>query len=225
MTTHVDPRRPHVILVGTDFTDASKLAVRQAWHLATQRTDAQLHVAHVADDDRGLRLKTDALLHRDALLRELPAKVRNHAIQQAQAASLAPLHQALGVHVRLGDPVDGLLQLAADLDAAMLVVGSHAKTGLDRFLGSVSNALVKAGKLPVLVSRPRDLEAMAKSAQLEPPCPDCVDTRHVTAGAEWWCEVHARPHVPTHVYSSTQRVDFAKPAADFEGALRPASNA
>ncbi|MEQ8461733.1 MAG: universal stress protein [Sandaracinaceae bacterium] len=225
MTTHVDPRRPHVILVGTDFSEASMLAVRQAWHLATQRADAQLHVAHVADDARGLRRKTDALRHQDALLREMPAKVRAHAVQQAQAGQLAPLHQPLGVHVRLGDPVDGLLQLAADLDAAMLVVGSHGKTGIARWLGSVSERLVKAGRLPVLVSRPRDLTTMAKSERLEPPCPDCVAARHASSGERWWCEVHARPHVETHVYSSTQRVDFAKPAADFEGALRPASNA
>lgn len=224
MTTHVVPRRPHVILVGTDFSAASELAVRQAWHLATQRADAQLHVAHVADAAPGLS-EAATLRHRDQLLRELPPRVRAHAIQQASAGRLAPLHQPLGVHVRLGDPVDGLLQLAADLDAAMLVVGSHGKTGIARWLGSVSEKLVRAGRLPVLVSRPRDLTAMARTERLEPPCPDCVAARHASRGERWWCEVHARPHVATHVYSSTQRVDFAKPAADFEGALRPASNA
>ena len=156
MTTHVDPRRPHVILVGTDFSEASMLAVRQAWHLATQRADAQLHVAHVADDARGLRRKTDALRHQDALLREMPAKVRAHAVQQAQAGQLAPLHQPLGVHVRLGDPVDGLLQLAADLDAAMLVVGSHGHGPLGRaVLGSVSAACVRRAGCPVVVVTPR----------------------------------------------------------------------
>lgn len=213
-------KRPHVIVVGTDFSEVSNLAIQQAWLLASQRPDGQLHVVHSIDTRRGLTSKADEVEREDRLLQELPAKVRNHAIQQAQLGELPPLNQPLGVHVRLGKADEAILQLAADLDAAMLVVGSHGRSGLDKLiLGSVSEKLVRAGRLPVLVSRPRHLETMAKSEKLEPPCPDCVATRHQTGGNQWWCEVHSRPRAEHMIHSSTQRVNFSKAPMDFEGAL------
>lgn len=215
-----NPKRPHVIVVGTDFSEVSNLAIQQAWHLATQREDAQLHVVHAIDTRRGLTSKAAEVEREERLLEELPAKVRNHVVRQAQAGQLPPLHQPLGVHVRLGKPDEAILQLAADLDAAMIVVGSHGRSGLDKLmLGSVSEKLVRAGRLPVLVSRPKHLETMAKSERLEPPCPDCVAVRHQSGGQQWWCEVHARPHAEQHIHSSTQRVSFHKAPMDFEGAL------
>src|SRR5690606_28444538 len=124
------------------------------------------------------------------------------------------------VHVRLGAPAEAILQLAADLDASMIVVGSHGKTGFRKWvLGSVSQSLVKAGLLPVLVSRPRHLASMATSERLEPPGPDCVAARRASNGTEWWCEMHSRERPATHVYSSTQRVSFSKPPMDAHGAL------
>src|SRR5690606_17201786 len=197
----------------------SALALRQAWELATQREDAWLHVVHVVSKPaltpRDVRYRVV-----DQKLTELPDKVRNHAIREAQAAQLPPLHNPLGVHVRLGAPAEAILQLAADLDASMVVVGSHGKTGFRKWvLGSVSQSLVKSGLLPVLVSRPRQLASMATSEQLEPPCPDCVAVRRESDGTEWWCEMHARERPPTHVYSHTQRVSFSKPPMDTQGAL------
>ncbi|HJL18544.1 MAG TPA: universal stress protein [Sandaracinaceae bacterium LLY-WYZ-13_1] len=212
--------RPHVIVAATDFSEISNLALQQAWSLATQRQDAQLHVIHVVDAHRGLRSKSSELERESELLETLPGELRNHAIQQAQVGKLPPLHQPLGVHVRIGEPAGMILQLAADLDAAMVVVGSHGRSGLDKLLlGSVSEKLVKAGRLPVLVSRPKHLEGMARSEKLEPPCPDCIAVRHRSGGNQWWCEVHGRPHTETHVYSASENVRFSKAPMDFEGAL------
>jgi nucleotide-binding universal stress UspA family protein len=214
------PGRPHVIVAATDFSEVSNLALQQAWQLATQRSDAELHVVHVVDDRRGPTSKSAELQREEQLLAELPDAVRNHAIAQAQAGKLPPLHRPLGVHVRLGKPAPSILQLAADLDAALVVVGSHGRSGLSKLvLGSVSEELVKSGRLPVLVSRPKNLEGMAQSAKLDPPCADCIRVRHETGGRQWWCELHGRPHADHHVHSSTQRVSFSKSPMDFEGAL------
>jgi nucleotide-binding universal stress UspA family protein len=212
--------RPHVIVAATDFSEVSNLALQQAWQLASQRPDAELHVVHVVDERRGLSSKEAELEREEQLLAGLPDELRNHAVQQAQLGKLPPLRRPLGVHVRLGKPAQAILQLAADLDAAMIVVGSHGRSGLDKLLlGSVSAELVKAGRLPVLVSRPKNLEGMAKSEKLEPPCADCIRVRHESGGEQWWCELHGRPHAEHHIHSSTQRVRFSKSPMDFEGAL------
>ena len=56
-------RRPHAIVVGADFSKASQLAILQAWHLATQREYAVLHLVYVIED-RGMLLNRAQRLHR-----------------------------------------------------------------------------------------------------------------------------------------------------------------
>jgi len=203
------------IIAGVDFTPVSGLALMEAWSHAARRRDARLHVLHVADEGAPLRTEREVLHDRDAILERLPDALYQHTLKLCTGAALPPLHHPLGVHVRFGDPAQETLQLAADVDADLLVVGSHGKRGLSRMLGSVSSALVKAGRLPVLVMRPKDLEDMRREEQLEPPCPDCVEARN--AGRGFWCALHARDHADVHAHSSTQRVRFAKQPFDAEG--------
>ena len=211
---------PYVILVATDFSDDSALAVKEAWQLATQRTDAQLHLVHVLSDKPTLLSTEEAMVRNERLMSDTPDELRNHAIGVAQAARLAPLHRAMGFHVRLGDPAEAILQLAADVDAEMIVVGSHGKSGLKRaMLGSVSEKLIRTAPLPVLVTRPRDMETLTKSETVEPPCTDCLAVRHASGGEKWWCDLHGRDHISPHGWSKTQRVDSSKVPMDFEGAM------
>ena len=55
------------------------------------------------------------------------------------------------------DPADTLLEIARDLGAAVVVVGSHGITGLrTRLLGRVSRKLIEHSDRPVLVIRHED---------------------------------------------------------------------
>ena len=55
-------------------------------------------------------------------------------------------------YVRFGKPVDVILERAASLRPRMLVMGTHARTGLSRVLfGSVEENVVRQVSLPVLV--------------------------------------------------------------------------
>jgi len=219
-TASAQSTAPHVIIVATDFSDVSRLAVKQAWKLATERADAQLHAIHVIDDRKGLESKTEYISREEHLLATMPATLRDHVVECAEEAGLGPLNRPLGIHVRLGSPATQIMQLAVDLDAAMIVVGSHGKHGLDKLLlGSVSEKLVRNAGIPVLVSRPKNFEGVAHSEGLDPPCPDCLEVRHRTGGEKWWCDLHAREHVPTHIYSSTEVGSFTKEPFDFEGGM------
>lgn len=54
---------------------------------------------------------------------------------------------------------------------------------------------------PVLVFRPKG--APPKSPVIEPPCPDCVDTRATSGGRQYWCEQHRTRKVQRHVDRDT----------------------
>jgi nucleotide-binding universal stress UspA family protein len=54
--------------------------------------------------------------------------------------------------VRTGDPSDELLALAKELDASLVVLGTHGRSGLSHLLlGSTTEKLIRKSPLPVLV--------------------------------------------------------------------------
>jgi nucleotide-binding universal stress UspA family protein len=68
------------------------------------------------------------------------------------ARALASPHFTVSTEVRLGDPVTTVCEFGATFD--LIVVGSHGRKGLDRFLlGSVSHGIVHRAGCPVLVVR------------------------------------------------------------------------
>jgi hypothetical protein len=108
-------------------------------------------------------------------------------------------------HLRLDAPATEIAQMAADLEADMVVVGTHGRRGIARLLlGSVAEAVVRLAPCPVLVVRPKALPE--PGPQIEPPCPQCVETRTASAGAEFWCERHRERHGQRHTYSQRDRV-------------------
>jgi nucleotide-binding universal stress UspA family protein len=65
-------------------------------------------------------------------------------------------------HARIGDASSTLLQMAVDYDADVLIVGTHARRGVDRLmLGSVAERLVREARCPVLIARPKQQELHA----------------------------------------------------------------
>jgi hypothetical protein len=59
----------------------------------------------------------------------------------------------------------------------------------------------------VLIALPKDYTGKAVSDSIQPPCPDCVQIRQSTSGAQYWCERHSRAYLKPHVYepSDAQR--------------------
>lgn len=63
-----------------------------------------------------------------------------------------------------GDPAEMICARAMDVDADLIVMTSHGRTGLSRaWLGSVADAVVRHSTLPVLVRRPRSGDHSWKS--------------------------------------------------------------
>lgn len=159
------------IVVGADLSETGDNAIRQAVALARQIGSSELHVTHVivsAHDLRDQRL--------EALGRELPAKLeqlRKHVSTLcAPGADESAFKVECVFHIRLGNPAHALHQVAVDVDADLIVVGTHGRTGVEKLLlGSVAQELMTIARVSVLVAHPNRLHDLTKTARIEPPRP------------------------------------------------------
>jgi nucleotide-binding universal stress UspA family protein len=200
--------KPYVIVVGTDYSSTSDLAFQHALELAVARPRADVHVVNV------VRLYgTQALVDGPAeptgfasvTLADAMALVQRYIEQRRQAFEGSLESVRIRAHLRLEAPAQEIAQIAADLEADLVVVGTHGRRGIARLLlGSVAEAVVRIAPCPVFVVRPKELPEQLP--RIEPPCPQCVETRRATSGAEYWCEQHRERHGQRHTYSQRDRV-------------------
>jgi nucleotide-binding universal stress UspA family protein len=159
------------IVVGADLSETGDHALRQALALARDLPDSELHVTYVIRTER----KPDAQ-QLEGMSRDLRSKLdalRAHVTTVcAPPRGGEPFTQETVFHVRLGDPAQAIHQVAVDVDADMIVVGTHGRKGMDKLmLGSVAQELVRIAHMPVVVARPKDLSGLKKTDKVEPPRP------------------------------------------------------
>ncbi len=140
---------PTRVLLATDGSPDAALAAQSAIELC-ERTGSELHVTHV-----GEYLPTYF-----AYTEEEPAELRQAARQllDEQARRISEAGGTVAeTHLRLGRPAEQIVELAEELDAGVVVVGSRGLGGLRRaVLGSVSDAVVRHAHCPVFVVRDKD---------------------------------------------------------------------
>ncbi len=145
------------VVVGIDFSEQSARALSEAVALTAERPDALLHVVHVALD-YGPMLRLDIGEEVLTLTAEEATRfVEKHmeTFLESHAANLPA--ERLRAHVGVGAASDELVRVAADVDADLIVVGTHGRTGMRRLLlGSVAEAVVRKAGCPVLVVRDKD---------------------------------------------------------------------
>lgn len=163
-------KNAYPIVVGIDFTAASDVAIQKALELSRRVEGDSLHLVHVLpalDAKRGDHLEREAE-RIEAAYAELRAYVLDHATRLDRGA----WNQETVFHVRRGDPSEALHQLAVDVDAELVVVGTHQRKGLAKLvLGSVAEKLVSTSRVPVLVACEKNFEGLAKTEVPEPRRP------------------------------------------------------
>lgn len=180
-----------VILVALDFSETSRRALDVARDLTKGQPNPELHVVHVLPPVRGpIGPGELASAGEVELLRDL-----DHASNELGAVCAAAqqgIDARVEGHVRIGDPDREIVQLASDIAADLVVVGTHGRTGIARaLLGSVAEQVVRRAPCAVLTVKPKQLAAWAK---IEPPCPECVKVQRETKGERLWCERHSERH-------------------------------
>jgi nucleotide-binding universal stress UspA family protein len=123
------------IVVGTDGSDRAKLAVGEAVRLA-KALGVEVHVVSAFTPLRGVRI-AGASEGAAKVWAPLPDAEVEATLSQA-AAAVRMQDVKVTTHAIERDPVDALLQVAPDVDAGMIVVGSKGMHGAGRLtLGNV----------------------------------------------------------------------------------------
>ena len=142
------------ILVPTDGSDAADRAFEQALDLA-RTYDAEMHVLHVVDVS-ALAGEFDAMTVIDQLEasgEELTDRLRKRADEVGVSVE---------TEVVEGVPHRTLLDYADENDVDLVVMGTHGRTGLERYLlGSVTERVVRKSPVPVLTVREEDAKSSA----------------------------------------------------------------
>jgi nucleotide-binding universal stress UspA family protein len=193
----------YTIVVGIDFSGLSDSALDQALEMASLHAGAEVHVLYVEPDGFvGLALDpTLGIADADTVLVRVQERAKQRADRMAPHLRKRQIRRIVA-HFRHGSPAENVAQLAADLDADLVVVGSHGHHGLERFfLGSVAERVSRLARCPVWIVRPKDYSTAGRVPEIEPACPDCLAKRAETGGVDLWCARHSEHHLRPHRYS------------------------
>lgn len=179
-----------VILAAVDRTEEASDVIRTAAILARTLPGAEVHLAHVIVATTPL--EAAAPLDKDGAL----AKAGD-LLDRSVAGARTYFDGSVVGHLALGAPQREILQLAASLQADVVVVGGSRKGKLERFvLGSVSEQIVRKASCAVLVARPKDYANAPP--EIEPPCPACEEVQRASSGSTLWCAEHR--HTTQHAH-------------------------
>jgi nucleotide-binding universal stress UspA family protein len=139
--THWLPRK--TIVVAIDFSDDSFAALDTALEMVDAPT--HLHVIHV--------LPVLEPMEPGVIWHTIDDKSRSEHAEKALQEELDRRGQTgVKVAIRFGDPGHEVADYAENVQAGLIIVASHGRTGLKRLLiGSVADRVVRLAHCPVLV--------------------------------------------------------------------------
>ncbi len=174
----------YVILAAFDDSDAATHVGATTASVASATLGAEVHLMHVvtgSDKPEGFKKHGS---HVDEFARRL------------RTVFPGPLFGHLGS----GPPWKAIVQLAANLNADLIVVGPHDRVGIERFAqGSIAEKVARHAHCPVLLARSKTHIA-ERSTEIEAPCAHCVEMQHKTQGKDLWCAQHSQHHKKGHTY-------------------------
>jgi nucleotide-binding universal stress UspA family protein len=202
---------PYTIVVGVDYSETGNLAFERALELAVAMPSAEVHVIHVLPMYDGSTDASGGWTRGLPTLNDAAEQLRGYVATRCEAFRAAHPGQNLRVldeiraHQRVEAIAPEIAQLAADLEADLVVVGTAGKRGLSRLvLGSTAESTVRLAPCPVLVVRKKSVPLPVPA--IEPPCQRCVEARQETGGREVWCQQHRERHGQRHTYHQGDRV-------------------
>jgi universal stress protein A len=152
---------PKNILVPTDLSEGAEEALAFACELAA-KLDATLHLVNVVGipamgvPELGVAVTSsmiDQLITENQTALDRIADARRDQVRIGQ------------VLLKTGDARDSINQTAVEVDADLIVMGTHGRRGVARaLLGSVAETVVRSAPCPVLTVRPHSTEHTGRHA-------------------------------------------------------------
>jgi nucleotide-binding universal stress UspA family protein len=201
---------PYILLVGVDFSELADRALHEGFAQASQRPNSEVHALSVLPvaEDPGYAVSLYAALEEKPILDTAIQRLRAHVELELERFRTAHQNASLDFrvisHVLIDTSAHGIVELASVLGAHLIVIGTHNRKGLNRFLlGSVAEETVRTAPCPVLVI-PAPTEPDA-AVTIAPPCAECVNTRATSSGKQFWCPQHSERHGRRHTYHQSDR--------------------
>jgi nucleotide-binding universal stress UspA family protein len=146
---------PTKVLVAVDDSAEAGVAARMAAVLAA-KTGSELHVVHAAPLPSPVGAPEGTIYDPDVSerLREMAAETGREVLQDQARQMSGGKGAVKDTHLRIGRPDHHVTEVAEELGAGLIVVGSRGRGPLKRALmGSVSDSIVRHAHCPVLVVR------------------------------------------------------------------------
>ena len=137
----------NTVLVGVDLTDASTDIANRAQQIA-ENNGAKLHLIHVIEP-LSFAYGGDIPMDFSGIQEEIHQQARQQLIN---FAAIYGIHED-SQHIVFGRPEMEIHSLAEDLNADLVVVGSHGRYGLALLMGSTANGVLHGATCDVLAVR------------------------------------------------------------------------
>ena len=133
------------VIVPWDFSDESKKALEKAIDLV--QSPDQITVVHITPYPPATEYSVIWGTYNED-------QIRHNLIKSFHKEMPGELYDKLKFTSLFGDPGSGIVKLAKDLQAGLIIISSHGRTGIPRLLlGSVAERVVRLSPCPVLVLR------------------------------------------------------------------------
>ncbi len=144
---------PKTILVGTDFSEFSDRALKDATEIA-ENYRARLILLHVVDEDIQ-QCVADYCLSSEVFAQvQMNSKRASLEKMNEEAGKVSPRKNGLEYKVRTGSPYAEILKEQQEDKADLIILGAHGKRGVvSNILGSVADKVTRGASVPVLVVR------------------------------------------------------------------------
>lgn len=131
------------------------------------------------------------------------SELADSAFRQASLGGIPSSGMRVYSHFRVDVPWVGITRLATELEANFVVMGSHGRHGVARWLlGSVAEGVVRHAPCPVLVI---PMAAQVDVPKIEPACSMCIASRRSSQGRDLWCIQHRGHHGRRHTCHQRDR--------------------
>lgn len=135
------------VVTAIDLSEESAAVVNRANEIAT-RNSADLHLVHVIEP-LSLAYGGDIPMDFSGVQDQLQEQAEKQLKQFGQRHQIPPER----LHLLIGRPESQIHQLAEDINADLIVVGSHGRQGLALILGSTANGVLHGAHCDVLAVR------------------------------------------------------------------------
>lgn len=183
------PSPRFVVLAAVDGSAQEHEVVRVAANFARLLPGGDLHLVQVVEDLPPRVSLVPAPVGLGVTTAEVVASARKH-LDRIAGEARGEYRGRIVEHLAAGSAWKHVLQVALDIQADLLLVGTHGRTGVKRMvLGSVAEAVVRRASCPVIVVRAKDYHAFVPP-EIEPACPSCLRAQRESNGARLWCAEH-----------------------------------